>query len=80
MQPPSTLPTPTSDDTSGSHSHSAKRRRLDASRGRRASAPDDDDDDEEYEGQKWYDPTQDQAERQEIKRKSRALEREFNGT
>lgn len=79
MQPPSTLPTPNSGDTSGPHSHSAKRRRLEASHGRRASALDDDDD-EEYEGQKWYDPAQDQAERQEIKRKSRALEREFNGT
>jgi hypothetical protein len=28
---------------------------------------------------RFYDPTQDQHERQEIKKKSRALEREFNG-
>lgn len=76
MQPPSTLPTPNSADTSASHS--AKRRRLDATHPQPPTAPANHD--EEYEGHKWYDPTQDQAERQEIKRKSRALERDFNGT
>ena len=36
-------------------------------------------DEQDYAGHQWYDPTQDQHERQEIKKRSRALEREFNG-
>ncbi|KAI4744452.1 hypothetical protein E4T50_05206 [Aureobasidium sp. EXF-12298] len=55
-----------------SDAHSAKRRKTQARPV--ASAVDDQDDDES----RFYDPTQDQHERQEIKKKSRALEREFN--
>lgn len=54
-------------------SHSAKRRRTQA-RPTTSAARDD-----EPEESRFYDPTQDQHERQEIKKKSRALEREFNG-
>lgn len=53
--------------------HSVKRRRIQARP--TASAVRDD----EPEESRFYDPTQDQHERQEIKKKSRALEREFNG-
>ncbi|GAB7348728.1 hypothetical protein MBLNU459_g7465t1 [Dothideomycetes sp. NU459] len=73
MRPPAELPTPTSDDASGSHS--AKRRRIESSRN---GGADDGDEDEEDQSQKWYDPNQDPTIRQDIKRKSRALEREFN--
>lgn len=54
-------------------SHSAKRRRT-QTRPTTSAARDD-----EPEESRFYDPTQDQHERQEIKKKSRALEREFNG-
>jgi hypothetical protein len=57
-----------------SDAHSAKRRRTQARPV--ATAVDDQDLDDES---RFYDPTQDQHERQEIKKKSRALEREFNG-
>ena len=57
-----------------SDSHSAKRRRIHTNPA--ASAVNDQDLDDES---RFYDPTQDQHERQEIKKKSRALEREFNG-
>jgi hypothetical protein len=57
-----------------SNPHSAKRRRTQPSP--TASAADDLDSDDES---RFYDPTQDQHERQEVKKKSRALEREFNG-
>ncbi|KAI4727715.1 hypothetical protein E4T49_04563 [Aureobasidium sp. EXF-10728] len=60
------MPSTTSD------SHSAKRRRIQTRP--TASAADDEEPDES----RYYDPTQDQHERQEIKKKSRALEREFN--
>ena len=56
-----------------SDSHSNKRRRTHARC--TASAGNDQDLDES----RFYDPTQDKHERQEIKKKSRALEREFNG-
>jgi len=54
-------------------SHSAKRRRTLP----RSTAPAVNDQD--LDESRFYDPTQDQHERQEIKKKSRALEREFNG-
>ena len=56
-----------------SDSHSAKRRRTQARPTASAAH------DEEPEESRFYDPTQDQQERQEIKKRSRALEREFNG-
>lgn len=54
-------------------SHSNKRRRTHA----RSTAPIVNDQD--LDESRFYDPIQDQHERQEIKKKSRALEREFNG-
>jgi hypothetical protein len=57
-----------------SDSHSAKRRRT-QSRPTASVADHLESDDES----RFYDPTQDQHERQEVKKKSRALEREFNG-
>jgi hypothetical protein len=56
-----------------SDSNSAKRRRIQARPTASAAR------DEELDESRFYDPTQDQHERQEIKKKSRALEREFNG-
>lgn len=56
-----------------SDSHSAKRRRTQARPTATAAH------DQELDESRFYDPTQDQHERQEIKKKSRALEREFNG-
>ncbi|THW50493.1 hypothetical protein D6C86_00864 [Aureobasidium pullulans] len=55
-----------------SDSHSAKRRRIQP-RSTASVANHEENDDSRF-----YDPTQDQHERQEIKKKSRALEREFN--
>ncbi|KAI5249282.1 hypothetical protein E4T43_00651 [Aureobasidium subglaciale] len=54
-------------------SHSAKRRRTQPPTNASAAH------DQEHDESRFYDPTQDQHERQEIKKKSRALEREFNG-
>ncbi|CAD0110021.1 unnamed protein product [Aureobasidium uvarum] len=59
--------------SSTSDSHSAKRRRTQPRP--TASAANH----EEPNESRFYDPTQDQHERQEVKKKSRALEREFNG-
>ncbi|KAI5208514.1 hypothetical protein E4T39_01173 [Aureobasidium subglaciale] len=53
-------------------SHSAKRRRIQPPTNASAAH------DQEHDESRFYDPTQDQHERQEIKKKSRALEREFN--
>ncbi|KAG9725659.1 hypothetical protein KCU75_g20522, partial [Aureobasidium melanogenum] len=55
-----------------SDSNSAKRRRTQARPTTSAVH------DQELDESRFYDPTQDQHERQEIKKKSRALEREFN--
>lgn len=71
--PPAKLPTPTSDNGASAGS---KRKRGVASAGRVASG---DEHDEEPEFTQYYDPNQDPEERRNLKRKSRALEREFNG-
>lgn len=51
----------------------AKRRRLQSQPGASAT------DEQEYDELRYYNPAQDQHERQEVKKQSRALEREFNG-
>lgn len=71
----STLPTPTSD---GNESRGQKRKRrevqFDATQATDAEV---DSDEESF--NKYFDPNQDAEERREIKRQSRALEREFHG-
>lgn len=70
------LPTPTS---GSSDARGQKRKRVD---GRSGPTQEDEDNDEDEETKKWkryFNPNQDAGERRDIKRKSRALEREFNG-
>jgi hypothetical protein len=57
-----------------------------AQKRRRTQGPDttgspneEEDDDEEGKFTRWFDPNQDAEERRILKRKSRALERKFNG-
>ena len=87
MQPPGKLPTPTSDTHPGPRT--AKRRRTDNAdfdasiNNEDAVAGADEDADTERGDQpksvRFYDPGQDQTERRDVKRKSRALERQFTG-
>jgi len=87
MQPPGKLPTPTSDTHPGPRT--AKRRRTEDA-DVNASMNDDDavagaDEDantargDQPKSVRFYDPGQDQTERRDVKRKSRALERQFTG-
>lgn len=64
------LPTPTSG--ASSEGGSSKRKRVDNG--------DDERDEVEERFTRYFDPNQDPGKRREIKRKSRALERDFNGT
>ena len=71
------LPTPTSVDEVGD-SRAQKRRRI--QRPDASGSPNDDAvDEEEDRFTRYFDPNQDAEERRTIKRKSRALERDFNG-
>jgi hypothetical protein len=71
------LPTPTSVDEAGD-SRAQKRRRI--QRPDATGSPNDDAvDEEEDRFTRYFDPNQDAEERRTIKRKSRALERDFNG-
>ena len=71
------LPTPTSVDEAGG-SRAQKRRRI--QRPDATGSPNDDAvDEEEDRFTRYFDPNQDAEERRTIKRKSRALERDFNG-
>jgi len=87
MQPPGKLPTPTSDTHPGPRT--AKRRRtdnvdVDASINNEDAVAGADEDANAARGDqpksvRFYDPGQDQTERRDVKRKSRALERQFTG-
>jgi hypothetical protein len=70
------LPTPTSVDEHGS-ARAQKRRRTQGPE--TTGSPNDEEDDEEGKFTRWFDPNQDAEERRILKRKSRALERKFNG-
>lgn len=70
------LPTPNSVDEQGDL-RAQKRRRAQAPRSH--GSPNGDTGDEEGKFNRYFDPNQDADERRKIKRKSRALEREFNG-
>jgi len=74
MAPPARPPNPNSENTNGTHS--AKRIRLSHTQSSRQSTSNHDGDDQDE--RRYYNPDQDPEERQALKRKSRALEREFN--
>ena len=77
MDPPrrASLPTPTSD--SSSEARGQKRKRVET---RRANNEDNEDlEEDEAKFNRFFDPNQDPEERRQIKRKSRALERQFQG-
>ena len=75
--PPSrtSLPTPTSDGSGDARGQ--KRKRVEV----RAGIHEEEDDEKEAERKfnQYFDPNQDTEERREVKRKSRALERDFQG-
>lgn len=76
MDPPrrASLPTPTSD--SSNEARGQKRKRVEI----RGNVDNDDDlEADEAKFNKYFNPNQDPEERRQIKRKSRALEREFQG-
>jgi len=81
MGPPGKLPTPTSDEHRGSRANK-RRRTNDQDESPSASQRRDEDGEEDQEESRresrYYDPGQDHGERRDVKRKSRALEREFN--
>ncbi|KXT08089.1 hypothetical protein AC579_1469 [Pseudocercospora musae] len=68
------LPTPSSDETDQSRSQKRKRVTM----ATQEQDLDEDEDPEEAKFKKYYDPNQDADTRRQIKRKSRALQREFN--
>lgn len=71
------LPTPTSvDEGGGSRAHKRRRTQEPNATG---SPNDEPVDEEEDRFTRYFDPNQDAEERRTIKRKSRALERDFNG-
>lgn len=72
----SSLPTPASDGSSDVRGQ--KRKRAEAAQNVEDD-DDEDDEDEEARFNKYFDPNQDQEKRREVKRKSRALERDFQG-
>lgn len=76
MRSQADLPTPDSAEEHGTQ-RAQKRRRV-SSRGA-AGSPDGESEEEEDRFTRYFDPNQDADERRDIKRKSRALEREFNG-
>jgi hypothetical protein len=77
MPSQASLPTPTSVDEGGD-SRAHKRRRT--QRPDATGSPNDDAvDEEEDRFTRYFDPNQDAEERRTLKRKSRALERDFNG-
>jgi len=81
MAPPSTLPTPTSDEHRTPRAN--KRRRTEdhdesPSTSQRPAVDGEEDEEETRRDSRYYDPAQDHGERRDVKRKSRALEREFN--
>lgn len=80
MAPPTSAPMPNhaSTSTPSSLSNAAKRRRVDVPTSSRRQSIPEDDDEEDRDGRKYYNPDQNPEERQALKRKSRALEREFN--
>lgn len=75
MGPPSrvSLPTPTSDGSNDA-SRGQKRKRVEV-----VPSASQYEDPEEERFNKYFDPNQDPEARRDVKRKSRALEREFNG-
>jgi len=79
------LPTPASDDSSHSRGHKRKRAPAGEQSAGVASASEEEEeevDEEQREAAKfvkYFDPNQNPDQRREIKRKSRALEREFQG-
>jgi hypothetical protein len=70
------LPTPTSVDEHGTV-RAQKRRRTQGPD--TTGSPNEEEADEEGKFTRWFDPNQDAEERRILKRKSRALERKFNG-
>lgn len=72
----SSLPTPNSDDSAASRGQ--KRKRHETIPGEQGEE-DEDFANEEARFNRYFDPNQDQDERREVKRKSRALERDFAG-
>ena len=77
MHSQASLPTPTSADEPGDVR--AQKRRRTQGPGTTGSPNGDAVDDEEDKFTRYFDPNQDAEERRTIKRKSRALERDFNG-
>ena len=75
MAPPTRPPNQNSENTNGAHS--AKRIRLSHTQSASRSTSNHGRDDQDE--RRYYNPDQDPEERQALKRKSRALEREFNG-
>ena len=79
-QPRTSLPTPSSENSD--ESRGQKRKRADAcstSHVDEDAEEEDEDVGEERRFNKYFDPNQDADERREIKRQSRALERDFQG-
>ena len=87
MNPPptrSSLPTPTSDGSGEARGQKRKRVELRGTRssGTQADVDEDEDDEEaaaEEKYNRYFNPHQDPEDRRQIKRKSRALERNFLG-
>lgn len=79
MPPPPriNLPTPTSDPSDSSRGQKRKRSEVQADATQGDQEDEVDSDEEKH--TKYYDPNQDPEIRRQVKRKSRALEREFNG-
>ena len=79
----SNLPTPTSDESNGPRGQKRKRIEIRPQHGRGGTQHEDDEDEEvdeeEAKFNRYFDPNQDADERRQITRRSRALERDFQG-
>ena len=73
----SSLPTPSSGDSNDARGQ--KRKRAETNSATHALEEEDEGDTDEAKFNKYFDPNQDVDERREVKRKSRALERDFQG-